>query len=121
MAKVLVVDDDVDVRESLSDLLAREHEVIQAAGVPEALQLVRDQSPDVVVVDFELPPHRGDELLLAISKSHPRMGRFMLTGSPGRALGASYALAHRVLRKGCDLDELCRAIREYLGGRRKTG
>jgi two-component system, response regulator, stage 0 sporulation protein F len=121
MARVLVVDDDFDVRESLSDLLAREHDVIQAAGVPEALELVRDQAPDVIIVDFELPPHRGDELLAALAASHPRIGRFMLTGSPGRALGQSYAVAHRVLKKGCDLLELSQAIREFLANQGGTG
>jgi two-component system, NarL family, invasion response regulator UvrY len=121
MARVLVVDDDVDVRESVSELLAREHEVVQAASVPEALELVRDRSPDVVVVDYELPPHHGDELLAAIADSHPRIGRFMLTGTPGRALRGSRALAHRVLTKGGDLAELSRAIREFLSGMRQTG
>ncbi len=114
MAKVLVVDDDDDVRESLSELLAREHDVRQAASVPEALTLVERATPDVVVVDFEIPPYRGDDFLAAVAERHPEIGRFMLTGSPGRALGFAYSIAHRVLRKGCDLRDLLRAIREFL-------
>jgi DNA-binding NtrC family response regulator len=120
MAKVLVVDDDTDVRESLTEWLMREHEVCQAEGVPEAIELLAVERPDVVVVDFELPPYRGDDFLALVAERHPRMGRFMLTGSPGRALGFAYAIAHRVLKKGCDLGELTRAIREFLGNREVT-
>jgi DNA-binding NtrC family response regulator len=114
MARVLVVDDDLDVRESLSDWLAHEHEVRQAASVPEALAAIRHEQPDVVITDFELPPYRGDDFLAMLAEHHPTVGRFMLTGSPGRALGFAYSVSHRVLKKGCDLMELSRAIREFL-------
>ncbi len=114
MAKVLVVDDDVDVRESVSDWLARDHVVLQAEGVPEALALVGREQPDVIVVDFEMPPYRGDDFLAAIKERYPSMGRFMHTGSPVRSLGFAKLVAHRVLKKGCDLHELSHAIDEFL-------
>ena len=117
MAKVLIVDDDVDVRESLADWLGREHVVCQAAGVPEALLLVGREHPDVVVSDFEIPPYRGDDLLATIAEQYPHIGRFMHTGSSGKPLGFAYKVAHRVLQKGCDLCELTGAIREFLRGR----
>jgi DNA-binding NtrC family response regulator len=121
--KVLVVDDDVDVRESLAEWLAREYDVRQAASVPEALALIERAAPDALIVDFEMPPYRGDDLLADVANRHPEIGRFMLTGSPGRALGFAYSVAHRVLKKGCDLRTLSRAIREFLDERevRKTG
>jgi len=117
MIKVMVVDDDTDVRESLSEWLMREYAVCQAASVPDALALLPDEKPDVVVIDFELPPYRGDDFLALLAEEHPNVGRFMLTGSPGRALGFAYSIAHRVLKKGCDLQDLTRAIREFVGAR----
>jgi DNA-binding NtrC family response regulator len=120
MAKVLVVDDDFDVRESVSEWLAREHEVSQAAGVPEALAAVGRERPDVVVTDFELPPYRGDDFLATLAEHYPHVGRFMHTGSPGRALGFAYSIAHRVLKKGCDLTELSGAISEFLRAPKAT-
>jgi DNA-binding NtrC family response regulator len=114
MAKVLVVDDDFDVRESVAEWLAREHEVCQAASVPEALAAIARERPDVVITDFELPPYRGDDFLATLAEHYPHIGRFMHTGSPGRALGFAYSLAHRVVKKGGDLSELSRAIREFL-------
>ena len=117
MAKVLLVEDDDDVRESLSDWLSREHEVRTVASVPEATAEIERATPEVLVVDFELPPYRGDDLLALTAERHPEVGRFMLTGSPGRALGFAYSIAHRVFRKGCDLRDLSRAIREFLDRR----
>lgn len=117
MIKVMVVDDDLDVRESLSEFLTREFQVCQASGVPQAIALLASERPDVVIVDFELPPYRGDDLLALVAEQHPQTGRFMLTGSPGRALGFAYSIAHRVLKKGCDLRELTGAIRTFLGTR----
>lgn len=103
MARVLLIDDDIDVRESVSDWLVREHEVVQAATIPEAVMLLERARPDIVIVDFELPPYRGDDFLAMVAESHPQVGRFMLTGSPGRALGFAYSIAHRVFKKGGDL------------------
>jgi DNA-binding NtrC family response regulator len=114
MAKVLVIDDDTDVRESLGEWLMREHEVRRAASVPEAMEAIALEEPDAVIVDFELPPYRGDDFLALVAERHPRCGRFMLTGSPGRALGFAYSIAHRVLKKGCDLRDLSTAIRLFL-------
>jgi len=114
MAKVLVIDDDTDVRESLGEWLMREHEVRRAASVPEAMEAIALEEPDAVIVDFELPPYRGDDFLALVAERHPRCGRFMLTGSPGRALGFAYTIAHRVLKKGCDLRDLSTAIRLFL-------
>src|SRR5438270_14070614 len=117
MIKIMVVDDDTDLRESCSDWLLREYAVCQAASVPDALALMPRERPDIVVVDFELPPYRGDDFLALLAEEHPHVGRFMLTGSPGRALGFAYSIAHRVLKKGCDLGDLTCAIQDFLGRR----
>jgi DNA-binding NtrC family response regulator len=114
MARVLVVDDDLDVRESLSEWLGREHVVSQVAGVPEALAAIGREPFDVVITDFELPPYRGDDFLATVAENHPNVGRFMHTGSPGRALGFAYSVAHRVFKKGCDLVDVSRAIRDFM-------
>jgi DNA-binding NtrC family response regulator len=119
MAKVLVVDDDTDTRESLSDWLVREHEVRLAGSVPEALAMIDLQVPDVVISDFEMPPYRGDRFLQSVSESHPEVVRILHTGSPARALGSSYSIAHRVFKKGCDMRELSDAIREFVGRRQR--
>jgi two-component system alkaline phosphatase synthesis response regulator PhoP len=63
MAKVLVVDDDPDMVESVAALLeAKNHEVVKAYGGVEGLQKVRTERPDVVVLDVMMPDKDGFEV-----------------------------------------------------------
>jgi DNA-binding response OmpR family regulator len=59
-ASVLVVDDDVDVRALVSELLARAgYSVSQAPNGREALRLLYDQRPDLIVLDVSMPELDG--------------------------------------------------------------
>jgi DNA-binding NtrC family response regulator len=67
--RVLVVDDDASVARSVCRMLtAAGHEVREARSVPEALALVDEMAPDVVVSDIRLPDDSGVELQLALSR-----------------------------------------------------
>lgn len=114
MAKVLVVDDDPDVRDVLELLLGREHEVQTARGVPEAIALL-SQGPtaDVVVTDLEMGRHRGDELLTWLAIHHPEVRRILHTGTPRDRLDGTGALAHCVVAKSLDFRQLSEKIRDF--------
>ena len=100
MIKVMVVDDDTDVRESLSEWLTREYAVCQAASVPDALALLADEQPDVVIIDFELPPYRGDDFLALLAEAHPAHRPLHADRLAGRALGFAYSMcASRAARR----------------------
>src|SRR5690242_7252992 len=59
-ASVLVVDDDVDVRSLVSELLTRAgYAVSQAPNGREALRLLYDQRPDLIVLDVSMPELDG--------------------------------------------------------------
>jgi len=63
VARVLVVDDDLTVREVLTTYLrARGHAVVEAGDGVEALRLVRADQPDLVVLDVLLPGMDGREV-----------------------------------------------------------
>ncbi len=67
---VLVVDDEAGIRESLSGILEDEgYEVMTAASGEEALDLVRDNSPDIVFLDVCLTGIDGIETLLQIKET----------------------------------------------------
>ena len=56
MARILVVDDDRDVAGTVERTLRRKaHEVIVAYGGAQALQLIKQQCPDLVVLDIMMP------------------------------------------------------------------
>lgn len=63
MAKVLIVDDEPNIREVVVLYLRRDgHEVVSAADGEEALKLFRGENPDLVVLDLMLPKRSGLEV-----------------------------------------------------------
>jgi len=54
-ARVLIVDDNADLRQYLSDLLSKDYEVTLARDGIEALERVRENTPDIVVSDVMMP------------------------------------------------------------------
>ena len=63
MARILVVDDDRDVAGTVERTLRRKaHEVIVAYGGAQALQLIKQQCPDLVVLDIMMPHMNGIEV-----------------------------------------------------------
>ena len=67
MTTVLVVDDEPQIRRALAtNLKARDYEVLQAATGEEALRLVAERHPDVVILDIGLPGMDGIEVVHGI-------------------------------------------------------
>jgi signal transduction histidine kinase len=78
---VLLVDDEVDFLESLSQRLTlRGLAVLTATSGPRALELVNAEKIDVVVLDVRMPGMDGIECLRRIKESHPQIEVVMLTG-----------------------------------------
>lgn len=68
--KVLVVDDEDDIRKLLARVLGQKgYEVVEAAKGIEALQIVRDNTPDVILLDAMLPEVHGFEICRRIKGS----------------------------------------------------
>ena len=90
MAKVLVVDDEPNIREVVGLYMRQEgHAVVSAAGGEEALRLYRQEHPDLVVLDLILPGMDGLEVCRRIQEER-RVPLIMLTargGEADRALG----------------------------------
>ena len=79
VAKILVVDDEPNIREVVSLYLRRDgHSVITAADGEEALRLYRQSQPDLVVLDIMLPKVSGLEVCRRI-QSDERVPVVMLT------------------------------------------
>src|SRR5947208_2227604 len=73
MNHVLIVDDEADIRDSLSSILADEgYTVTTAATATEALELIRDASYAVVLLDIWLPDRHGLDTLPDIRPLHAR-------------------------------------------------
>jgi len=119
VARVLVVDDDEDVRELLSRQLAQHgHEVVLASGYDAALAAMTPVVPDVLVTDLSMHPHTGAQLLREVAARHPAVGRILFTGERGEGVRRAGSYAHVVLQKGGALAELSVSVTRWLEARR---
>lgn len=80
MSKILIVDDEAQIRGLLSRMMELEgYEVCQAGDCRTALKQLEMQSPDVVLCDVFLPDGNGVDLVVAIKKKAPQVEVILLT------------------------------------------
>lgn len=71
--KILVVDDDPDVRDLLSKfLILKGFEVFEASRGEKGLEVARSQKPDLIILDMMMPGISGLEILKALKKESPQ-------------------------------------------------
>lgn len=82
LKKVLLINDDEDLREALSEqlLMTEDFDVYEGSNGAEALQKVKQQSYDLLVLDVGLPATDGRELCRLIRKQGAKCPIVMLTG-----------------------------------------
>jgi len=79
--KVLVVDDDAGIRETMADILALEgYEVTLAADGEEAIAIAQRERFDVALLDIRMPKMDGVETLKILKNMAPEMRVIMITG-----------------------------------------
>ena len=118
---ILLVDDHALVRAGLKRLLATlSHEVIlEAANGRDALALIRQERPDLVILDLNLPGVGGLELLRRMI--HAGAGPILVLSMHGEPLYAKRALeagAAGYVTKNASPDELLTAVRRVTAGGR---
>ncbi len=117
MAKILVADDELSMREFLKILLTKEgHEVICAADGEEAFTLFQAHPCDLLVSDIKMAKVDGLELLRKVKEFRPNMAVVMITayGSPEDAIAAMKAGAYDYLTKPFKLKEIKSVIHNAL-------
>ena len=114
MRRVLFVDDETQVLDSLRDALRprrHEWEMSFAASGDDALDRLEREVYDVIVSDMRMHGMDGATLLGLVERSQPGAVRIVLSGSAERDVVArAAAVAHRFLAKPCDVDELARVV-----------
>lgn len=85
MATILIVDDELLIREMLCDLLSEQHTCHMAATAAEALTLMQEGNYDVVLSDVSMPELSGIDLLGIIRAHYPTTPMILITGAvPGQ-------------------------------------
>ncbi len=82
MKKILVVDDQAEIREMITDHFSfRGYRVLSAASVEEGIRLAAAEDPDAILLDFGFPQGiQGDELLIQVKRNSPHIKIVMITG-----------------------------------------
>ena len=113
MEKLLIIDDNSDIRQQLKWGLCEEYTVLLAGDVNEGLGLYNKNLPKVVVLDLGLPPHEDTSVegfrgLAALLELNPYVKVIMLTGNSERenALKATQMGAYDFLSKPPLLSDL---------------
>lgn len=113
--KVLLVDDEDIFREATArQLKVRGFTVLTADGGEAALELVKSDPPDVVLLDQEMPGMHGSETFVAIKELNPLIEVIMLTGntSVDNALELMKLGTFDYLMKPVNIDELLYKIED---------
>ena len=109
--RILVVDDNADVREPLSELLKGwGHEVMNAANEETALTVAGRFVPEVVLLDLGLPDMNGDEVASRL-RAGPGGNQLFVVALTGYGTEEDIARIRKsgfdaYLQKGTDLDKL---------------
>jgi two-component system response regulator AtoC len=121
MAKILVVDDEPSQRNIMVSILTSEgHTLLEAPNVDDALALIRDFQPQVVLTDLKMPGKSGLVLVEEIARLEVRPEVVVITafGSIETAVKAMQSGAYTYLNKPLGRDELIlvvkRAAEKYL-------
>ena len=114
--RVLIVDDDVDFAESLSDmLLAENYRVAVAHSAAEAMAAAERFEPQVALLDIRLQMGSGDglDLLASLKEKHPALLGIVVTAYADidTAIKAVHGDAYDYLRKPLYFQELAATLR----------
>lgn len=77
---LLLVDDEIGVRESLKMVFGKGYDLLEADSVEAAIARVEEARPDVVLLDVLMPRADGLQALQRIKAIHPNCAVIMLTG-----------------------------------------
>ena len=114
--KLLIVDDQFGIRVLLNEVFEKDgYETMQASNGKQALKLVKDKEPDLILLDMKIPGMDGLEILREIKKMDVKSDVIMMTAygelemiNEAMRLGA---LTH--FAKPFDIDEVRDNVRKY--------
>ncbi len=117
MPRILVVDDNDDIRSMLELLLRREgFDVASARDGEEALALFADRAADIVITDLFMPERDGIETIVALRDRYPTAKIIAMSGWQSQRGPDYLAVAREIgaagtLRKPFEPRELLRLVR----------
>ena len=108
MRKILIVDDELGVRDSLRMIFKKDYQVTGASSSAEAWEKVQSEEPDLIFLDVIMPGKDGMEMLKEIHQIQPLTPVVMLTATKTvkTAVEAMRLGAYDYITKPFDIEEL---------------
>ncbi|HBG60600.1 MAG: hypothetical protein A2Y03_00820 [Omnitrophica WOR_2 bacterium GWF2_38_59] len=121
MARILVIDDDDDVREMLKELLERKnYEVVVASNGREGIDIYRQEPADLVITDIIMPEKDGVDTIYELGKEFPLLKVIAISGG-GRGNANDYLESTKMLSsvkysftKPFATEDILKAVNELL-------
>ncbi len=120
MARVLIIDDESNVRSMLRRMLHQAgHQVSEASNGAEGIKLYEQDQPDLIITDILMPEKEGIETIIALHRANPDLPIIAISGG-GRLGGTDFLCsaqllgARHTLSKPFRGDQLLSAVSESL-------
>lgn len=123
MAKILIVDDEPQLRMMLTHMLKQDnHEVLEADNGAQGIAMYRQHKPDMMIADLVMPEKNGIDMLLDLKKEFPQLNVLAISGGGGITGSFDYLPiakligAKRILKKPFGLEDLRKSVKDLLNG-----
>ena len=117
MAKILIVDDEINVRKLYREELEREgYETVSVGTVAEAIESAEKETPDLMILDMKLGDESGIDALIQIVERRKDLPVIINSAYSGFKDNFQTWAADAYIVKSVDLTALKDKIRELLGG-----
>ncbi len=120
MARILIIDDEDELRSMLRQMLEQAgHEVTEAVNGAEGIQLYEQDTHDLIITDIIMPEKEGVETIIALRRADPDLPIIAISGG-GRLEATDFLTmtkklgARRTLSKPFRRDQLLEAVGECL-------
>jgi DNA-binding NtrC family response regulator len=121
-SRILVVDDDENIRKVLTAILEDEKYNVESVGTAkEAIDKFKKKFFNIALIDIKLPDMEGIDLLTKIKDTTPRMRKIIITGYPTlqNAVDALNRGADAYILKPFDVEKVLKSIKEQLQKQRE--
>ncbi len=120
MARILIIDDEPQIRSMLRLMLERVgYEIAEAPDGIEGIRKYRENPADLIITDLIMPNKDGIGMIIDLKKEFPQVKIIAMSGGgvnrpEGYLDGAKKLGATRTLTKPIDRDEMLKAVKETL-------
>jgi DNA-binding NtrC family response regulator len=120
MARILIIDDETQIRSMLRLMLERVgYEIAEAPDGIEGIRQYRENPADLIITDLIMPNKDGIGMIIDLKKEFPKVKIIAMSGGgvnrpEGYLDGAKKLGATRTLTKPIDREEMLKAVKETL-------